>query len=269
MPSPVALPAIFALTAFQQVPAAPLQPIGRWVVEYADNTCHVARRFGTPEKPVQLSLKILPGRGINEIVLNEPVDGKAPMKTGNMIITAVPGGEPMTVSAMSGSVEPGSRLLFGNLSSDGLAALEQADTITFAYGGKTISLATRGLKNALAATIACEDDLLRAWGLDAAAYRSIAVRPKSTGSPWNWVRSEDYPDVRYGSEKGGAVGVRLDLDTTGKVKACTVLTSSTSKELDEVTCKSVLRRARYTPARSADGTPVETFTVLRYRWHRW
>jgi TonB family protein len=211
-------------------------------------------------------MRLLPGQGNTLFAIEERRAGKARVQTGDLTITPMPGAGPFTIQATSGSAKAGSYVLYGSLSEEELAAITKAGSVSFAYRGDVIQLTGMNLKVALAAAEPCENDLLRTWGIDPAAFRSIAVRAKPTASPANWVQSHDYPSAALIAGEQGTVGVRLDIDATGKLLTCTVMSSSKSAALDHRTCEMVRRRARYEPARSADNTAVASISFLRFRW---
>lgn len=244
----------------------PLKPAGRWVIDYADNACNVARSFGTGDQQVVLALTLMPGRDHNQITLNRPYDGKERIRKSDLVIITGPGSPPITTSAISGSVKAGNRLLHATISAEELSRIENAKSLILMHRGEIIHLATNGMKVPLTAALTCEDDLIRSWGGDPAAFRNIAVRARAAENPGRWVTNDDYPSESVAMREGGTVGVRLDIGADGKLLDCTVISSSTFARLDQQTCALIRKRVRYAPARMADGTPVVSTSFLRFRW---
>jgi protein TonB len=54
----------------------------------------------------------------------------------------------------------------------------------------------------------------------------------------------------------GTVGVKVTVDSAGRVSDCSVAHSSGFKTLDAETCKVVQRKARFSPAKDEQGHPV-------------
>lgn len=79
----------------------------------------------------------------------------------------------------------------------------------------------------------------------ATAAPAPAPKPIAQGS---WITSEDYPDPALRAAQEGRVAYRLDVDATGAVTGCTILTSSGSPVLDVHTCDLLRLRARFEPA---------------------
>lgn len=85
-------------------------------------------------------------------------------------------------------------------------------------------------------------------------------------SPGTWITAQDYPRAALREEAAGTTRFRLDVSADGAVENCTVTVSSGNATLDETTCGLVQQRARFEPARDAQGRP----TIGRYsnavRW---
>lgn len=262
----LALAAAASPPAQEATASAPLAPDGAWVVDYADEACNVARAFGKDTQRVTFALVLMPGRETSQIVLNRPYDGKERIRAADLVITTAPGAPPITTRAISGSVTPGSRLLHANISAEDLLQIEGARSLILRYRDQVIHLATNGMKKPLAAALACEDDLIRAWGADPVTFRSIAVRPKANQTPDNWITNDDYPAGSLIAGESGVVGVRLSIGTDGNLTECKIVTSSKFPTLDQQTCALIRKRARYAPAQMADGAKVASVSFLRFRW---
>jgi TonB family protein len=77
---------------------------------------------------------------------------------------------------------------------------------------------------------------------------------------------QDYPAAALRSGAQGTVAVALTITAGGRVGGCAVTGSSGSEALDSATCRILASRARFTPARSGDGTAVDSAMVARVRW---
>jgi hypothetical protein len=58
----------------------------------------------------------------------------------------------------------------------------------------------------------------------------------------------------------------LDLDAAGTVKRCSITHSSKDTRLDDLSCRLILRRFRFYPARDDGGTPVPSQVTYRLSW---
>lgn len=81
------------------------------------------------------------------------------------------------------------------------------------------------------------------------------VRPDGQNR-WASRIQQNYPSraVRDGTE--GTVGVRVTVNTEGRVSACSVTSSSGSSILDQAACSGMERYARFDPALNDAGNPI-------------
>ena len=93
-----------------------------------------------------------------------------------------------------------------------------------------------------------------------------SARATPRGDKNGWVTTIDYPPsaVRAGVE--GRTSFRLDIGIDGKPTACTIISSSGSDELDGTTCRLLMRRARFTPARDEGGNPIASTYANAVTW---
>lgn len=90
------------------------------------------------------------------------------------------------------------------------------------------------------------------------------------GTPARWlrgrIRDSDYPRAAWETGLQGALVTRYDVSANGRVTACAVLQSSGSPLLDTLTCRLVMERYRYRPARAADGRRTTDIIEEDHRW---
>lgn len=90
------------------------------------------------------------------------------------------------------------------------------------------------------------------WIALAAAAQLSAPVPTNLGK---WFSYEDVPSYLLEKESGlWLVGVRINVASDGTVQNCAAEKSSGVADLDKLTCAIVLRRAKFSPARSIDGS---------------
>jgi protein TonB len=78
--------------------------------------------------------------------------------------------------------------------------------------------------------------------------------------------SDDYPVDALRRNEQGTVATRLRIDSNGRVSGCTIVASSGSRSLDDATCKILTERARFSPARDAEGEAVPDTYDQRVTW---
>jgi protein TonB len=78
------------------------------------------------------------------------------------------------------------------------------------------------------------------------------------------IRDSDFPnEVR----RGGTVHLRFTVAPSGRVSDCAVTGSSGSRVLDNLTCRLIVARFRYRPARNAEGQAIAATIVGAHEWH--
>lgn len=78
--------------------------------------------------------------------------------------------------------------------------------------------------------------------------------------------ADDYPAEALDRNEQGRVGVRVRINTAGRVRICDVVSSSGSKILDKATCDIIRRRARFRPATNSSGEPTESTYSQTIKW---
>ena len=77
---------------------------------------------------------------------------------------------------------------------------------------------------------------------------------------------DDVPDYMREQGIGGTVGVIYHIEADGRVTDCSVQRSSGIPELDAVTCREIIRRFRFDPARARNGRKVASNIVENHTW---
>jgi TonB family protein len=77
---------------------------------------------------------------------------------------------------------------------------------------------------------------------------------------------EDYPAAALRNHEQGAVAFRLEIGADGSPTGCSVTGSSGSTLLDSTTCRLLMERARFEPARDSQGRPTADSYSGRIVW---
>jgi hypothetical protein len=229
---------------------APLQPIGAWGVDYGDAMCTLTHSFAGPDGPVELGFAPLTG-GEQLRVLAVNLPGADPKGYGKAHLSDAPDakaeGYYSTLDAKSGKtivvIRAGRREVLANAATP---------VLTIELKKKAVRFAVPGLANAMTALNACETDLQKSWGYDAAAVSKPAVAI----GPGSWINFDDFPRSDGLVMDTGETDFRLAVGPDGKPTQCTIMVKSGSERLDQLTCRLLMLRARFTPAKDKAGKPV-------------
>lgn len=82
----------------------------------------------------------------------------------------------------------------------------------------------------------------------------------------SYVSDEDYPSSAARNEEQGTTRFKLVVGADGRVKDCTVTSSSGSSALDSTTCRLMRQRAKFTPAKNNRGEPTTDTVSNAIRW---
>ena len=99
--------------------------------------------------------------------------------------------------------------------------------------------------------------LLLAVGVDPAFTAVVATNQK------DWLSDDNFSDRALGMGHKGIVEADIFVDASGAPKACYVVMSSGSRDLDGQTCAGPMHKGRFIPARDVAGQPTDG--IYRYR----
>ena len=100
---------------------------------------------------------------------------------------------------------------------------------------------------------------------DSAAAAEPAFRAR-TATLASLFSDRDYPAEAIRSGEQGAVAFKLAVGPDGRPAGCEVTSSSNSETLDSTTCRLLMERARFEPARDVDGRAVADSFNGRIVW---
>lgn len=94
----------------------------------------------------------------------------------------------------------------------------------------------------------------------------ISQAAKAKANLASYISDDDYPAAAQRNNEQGTTGFTLTVGPDGRVSDCVVTSSSGSSSLDSATCNIMKRRARFTPAKNADGSAATDRVSSRIRW---
>ncbi|CAM3176046.1 MULTISPECIES: energy transducer TonB [Sphingomonas] len=94
-----------------------------------------------------------------------------------------------------------------------------------------------------------------------------AVPPRLSGNPAVYFGPDSYPAEAQREGWEGRSSVAVQVDPNGTPTGCEVVRSSGHAVLDEATCRTVVRRVRFDPARDRQGRAVSgIYRPINVRW---
>ncbi|MFM9934713.1 MAG: energy transducer TonB [Novosphingobium sp.] len=261
-----------------------LEPLDKWVLNYADDSCRLARTFGKNEDKVLLVLDQFMPAGLLDLSLIGKRFGRFAENRVSLSSTFgpdLPAGE--FQDALTGTVGPdktailmiGGRYLLNRVQVKGASdelfstTKEQEDAVTelrIAASSMLITLHTGSMGPPLAAMRTCISDLVKTWGLDPAQQEALGRRPVPTTKPNTWLTSPDYPKEPLAKGASAIVRFRIMVGADGLPTKCVIQQATLSPEFTKLTCDLLMRRARFSPALDRAGKPVASFYTNSVRW---
>lgn len=286
---PIALLAVVAFTASPAIAAKvplSLAHTTKWEMNYGEDVCTLASRFGEGKDSVLLVLnRFDPGDGFEMKLYSEglrheglfiPIEvafGEQPLQRyDGMSATATDAAKTPTViiggMRLDGWRRPGKTF------DPAIAALQitlqqeaAINSLTFsAQGRKPVQLRTGSMAPVMEAMRNCTDDLLRHWGFDPAVQATLKRPAQPLSNPGTWLHSGDYPYGSLINGENGLVRFRLDVESDGSVSACRILYRTNPDSFADLSCKLLQQRARFGPALDAQGKPVKSYFLSQVRW---
>jgi hypothetical protein len=82
----------------------------------------------------------------------------------------------------------------------------------------------------------------------------------------SWIKPLDYPAAALRASRGGVTGFALTFSEKGEPIRCDIGYSSGWDDLDQATCKLLMKRGKMKPALGSDGRPVLYVYRSTHRW---
>ncbi len=249
------------------VPAnPPVQPMGKWTIEYADAACILSRDYGTGPTRQTLGFKPSPLDDDIQIVALAPGAVTKPVQSIRATLTLQPSGRVIDGLASVYAVKTTNQVVTTlTTEREGAADVARSTSLSIATAaGPSTSFAVPGMNGAAAALRACQDDLLKQWGIDPAERKVPLPTPSPPLS--RLITADDYPSEAVAAHAEGTAVIVWTIQPDGRIADCHVVHSSGSKALDTASCTLFTRRARYAPPLGLDGKPTSRHALRGVVW---
>jgi hypothetical protein len=269
----------------KEKPSVSLERMGKWEVNYDDDSCHLMAEFGKGDERVFFKMTRVSHTDQFELTLfgnafaNRDLDLPVEIGFGD----AGPSYKREGTSIVTGKEKiPG--VVLGSLYLDGWSprigkdlawmphrvspAIEAAITYIDVKPElrKRHRLQTGSLGPVMIAMRQCTDNLVRYWGYDPEVLRNLSRSVEPAGNPANWLKPKDFPNSPKSEIESGRLAFRLDISDAGQVTGCKVLYRTKSDIYTDQVCTALVQRAKFKPALDAQGKPVKSFYINRVLW---
>ncbi len=256
-----------------------LKQSDKWVANFDTESCQLITAFGESDKKVLLRFsRYTPGDTFALDVYGKPFNSSA---THNRVTLQFgPNGDAAERSSTNGTSGKLPMMMLGYADFlgrkwDALASgrvITPADESAIRWldvrvaGRKPLRLETGSMGRPMQVMRACIVDLYKSWGFDLDTMKTYQRQVTPLGSPGNWLGSDDYPVAMMRSGGQGIVRFRLTVDEAGTVSGCHIQQRTNPDEFADLSCKLIIKRAKFLPALDASGKPVASIYTNMVRW---
>ena len=246
--------------------AQPAAQPARWHVDGATNRCVLSRRLqGTPS-PATFVLRTIPGSGRYELILaGRELPAEARRERRDSRVMLAPAGisyeGPSRSVELPGELERG--VAFGPFPAALTEQIAATSTLRLAdgTGAELGSWAIPSAARAIEALAYCEAEKRIEWGADPASVEPGSTAARPVGQPSAWVMPRDLGLAQATASAVFTAVYRLMIGPDGQPTSCTQLEVVTNIAQPGDVCRTLIRRARYEPARSAAGAAVASAAI--------
>lgn len=257
-----AIAAAALLIGAADAPSPLLEPNGPWLIEAEDNLCLLTRSYGSDANKVTVGLQPLftDDQTMDLIVLTH--DASPGQKAGTAAVRFAPTGRTRQGEYFSVQLGDGRRFTRITLSGESMDDVRAAQEMSIRAKPASVRVHLVRTDAALTPFSRCQTDLLKFWGVDPAALApERAPKPRNLSGLFS---PSAYPTEALNSNLSGRVVAVLQVDATGVVTACRVV-SSAGPALNAGTCREA-NRLRFRPGTDPGGKPTPSIYVLPVRW---
>lgn len=252
------------------------KPAGQWALDYGDDYCRLMRSFSDGKNELSLAFeRIEPGPMMRLIMVG---DGIRPFRSAEELgWNFAPGGgaERKARYALSKTADKKDYYNFGPITVAALlpgpppaydrsaerAAAKPFSALTVSSGlTEAVKIETGSLEAPIGALQSCADDLAKTWGIDSTKLAGwTPAQPEGGGV--GWLPQGTIPFEDFGKFAGGSNQVRLMVDAAGKATSCHIHWPTLSEATNKKVCNTLMEKARFVPAKDAQGQATAGFWV--------
>lgn len=264
-----------------------LEPADGWVLNYANDSCRLARTFGEGDEKVVLildqfqpadrvDLSLVSKKFASSNVLKIPAaasfgPGLGAGKFSDALIGVI--GANRDQILMMGARDLLNRPYVKSPDFETRPAFqttpEQESAITelrVRTSTRTLTLHTQSLGQPMAAMRKCLKNLVRDWGFDPEQQAVLQKRPAPLNTPTDWVHTMKAMPRAVVDGRSAVIRFRLTVDPQGKPTQCFTQNATLAAEIAKTTCVILIKGARFSPALDSEGKPIASYYTNSMRW---
>ncbi|MCR5871653.1 MULTISPECIES: energy transducer TonB [unclassified Sphingomonas] len=251
---------IFLAAVAIATPTDPLPPNGKWTVDWGETHCAAHQKYGDPAKPTTFVFKPSIDGGVIHMMLSRKGSYQ------NAAHFNVTVGDLKTTALTFTPKGSGLEVYWINIARADFDRLAKEPALQIEGRKLALELSTLGFAAAAAAMDTCNRDLRSHWNVDEAGQARIGTKAVALLTPDRYVTARDYPRQASIEGRDGSTAVSLLIDEAGSVKDCLVEKASGVATLDAQSCLIIKARAKFRPARDAEGKPIRSRITYRFSW---
>lgn len=262
--SHAAAAALIASLLSTPLAAAPMEPNGKWTVDFGDAHCIAMRKYGSKDRPYYMAFKPSPIGDVMQFSVMRP--------GGRQLIEQYPGtltigdAKPSDVSMLVFRTPGRQRMYVVNMTRAAFAPIRTAPSVRLRSPVEIdVNFALSSIGSVAQQLDVCTENLRKAWNI-ADAANQIGQEARALQPLASLFRPEAYPWVAIMARTGGTVETMLLIDEAGKIASCMVTATSGTASLDAQTCAILADKARFSPALDKLGKPTKSGMINRIRW---
>lgn len=235
-----------------------------WVVDYGETACSAMRQYGDEQNQLLLILRPSPYANVLQLLVLRT--GRAVEAVHVPTVVSFLNTPLKTTGLRYSPARSKYEIVLISLNRSEVERIGNAPDIEINVRGVLDErFAIPGVGKVMAALDQCNANLQAYWNISATAGNvQTPPRPlKPLGSYLSW---EDYPTQAIREGAGGTARVTLMIDEKGYPKDCLVEQTSGIATLDAMSCYTLKARAKFEPAKDADGKPVRSTYSQGITW---
>ncbi len=260
--------------------AMPIQPIGKWLVNFDDEQCIASRDYGPTAAPLSLVFKKPAIGDVLQVAVVWDGTWKLPDQVEGEV--AFDDGVPIRTNFLEFGVgKLRQRALMMNLLSIDLGPMAHSSTLQIRSklehlrrdGSRPVSVrevertfAISEISTVLRLLDECAADLRDVWKVWDENHDSVTLKKGPSADLYGIFRASDYPPAAIREDMMGTTTLVVLIDEKGKVADCTVTQTSGAASIDAQSCAIIRTRAKYRPAIGLDGKPTKSSFSQSITW---